>query len=113
MAQTNGVATMRETERKYEAVDDWELIDPAGLLGFATGTGPHEQNLEAVYFDTADLRLLRTGITLRRREGGSDPGWHLKLPAGTDSRHELRLPLDRSPHGPPTAGPSPNLSMTT
>ncbi|MBV8993749.1 MAG: CYTH and CHAD domain-containing protein [Pseudonocardiales bacterium] len=100
VAQRNGVTT-RETERKYEAIDDWELLDPAGLLGFASGTGPHEQDLNAVYFDTADLRLLRAGITLRRREGGSDPGWHLKLPAGQDSRDELRLPLGRSPRRPP------------
>jgi hypothetical protein len=101
VAQGNGVTTMRETERKYEAMDDWELLDPAGLLGFASGTGPHEQDLNAVYFDTADLRLLRAGITLRRREGAVDPGWHLKLPAGKDSRDELRLPLGRSPHRPP------------
>ncbi|HEX6402337.1 MAG TPA: CYTH and CHAD domain-containing protein [Pseudonocardiaceae bacterium] len=93
---------MRETERKYEAIDDLELVDPAALLGFATGAGPHEQDLTATYFDTADLRLIRAGITLRRREGGSDAGWHLKLPAGTDSRDELRLPLEGSPRRPPT-----------
>ncbi len=101
VAKGNGVTTMRETERKYEAIEEWELLDPARLLGFATGTGPHEQDLQAVYFDTADLRLIRAGITLRRREGGSDAGWHLKLPAGKDSREELRLPLSRSPRHPP------------
>jgi hypothetical protein len=46
-----------------------------------------------VYFDTSDLRLLRAGVTLRRRTGGPDEGWHLKLPAGADSRDEHRLPL--------------------
>jgi CHAD domain-containing protein len=101
VAQANGVTTMRETERKYEAIDDWQLTDPAGLLGLATGKGPDEQDLTAVYFDTADLRLLRAGITLRRREGGPDAGWHLKLPAGKDSRHELRLPLGDSRRRPP------------
>ncbi len=101
-AKGNGVTTMRETERKYEAIDDLELLDPAGLLGFASGTGPHEEDLKAVYFDTADLRLIRAGITLRRREGGSDAGWHLKLPASKDSREELRLPLGRSARRPPT-----------
>lgn len=98
----HGVTRMRETERKYEAIEGLDLLDPAGLLGFDPGTGPHEQNLEAVYFDTADLRLIRAGITLRRREGGSDAGWHLKLPAGKDSREELRLPLGRSARRPPT-----------
>ncbi|MGH3802672.1 MAG: CHAD domain-containing protein [Pseudonocardiaceae bacterium] len=101
MAKSNGVAMMREIERKYEAIEGLELLDPAGLLGFDTATGPHEQDLAAVYFDTADLRLVRAGVTLRRREGGSDAGWHLKLPAGKDSREELRLPLGRSPRRPP------------
>lgn len=101
MGKRGSVTMMRETERKYEAVDDWELVDPAGLLGFATGTGPDEQELAAVYFDTADLRLIREGITLRRREGGSDAGWHLKLPAGTDSRQEVQVPLGRGTRRPP------------
>ena len=101
VAKRNGVTRMRETERKYEAIEGLELLDPAELLGFDTGTGPHDQDLEAVYFDTVDLRLIRAGITLRRRQGGSDAGWHLKLPAGKDSREELRVPLGRSPRRPP------------
>jgi CHAD domain-containing protein len=58
--------------------------------------------MRAVYHDTADLALFRWGITLRRREGGHDEGWHMKLPvAGADgsSRDELRLPLDHGPVG--------------
>lgn len=84
----------REIERKYEAPDAGELPDPAESLGFAGELD--EQRLTAVYFDTEDLRLLRAGATLRRREGGSDAGWHLKLPAGKDTREELRLPLGRA-----------------
>jgi len=30
---------------------------------------------------------------LRRRTGGTDAGWHLKLPAGPDTRTEMREPL--------------------
>lgn len=101
MAKTDGVTTMRETERKYEAIEELELDDLSGLLGFDTAAAPREVDLEAVYFDTADLRLVRAGVTLRRRQGGSDAGWHLKLPAGTDSRDELRLPLGRSQRHPP------------
>ena len=56
---------MRETERKYEATDAVELPDPAGLFGLDTSRGAQEQNLEAVDFDTADLRLMRASITLR------------------------------------------------
>ena len=53
--------------------------------------------MRAVYHDTADLTLFRWGITLRRREGGHDEGWHMKLPvAGADgsTRDEMRLPLE-------------------
>jgi CHAD domain-containing protein len=92
---------MREIERKYEVIEDLDSLDVAGLLGVDTASGPHEQDLESVYFDTPDLRLIGAGVTLRRRQGGSDAGWHLKLPAGQDSREELRLPLGRSERRPP------------
>jgi len=84
-----------ETERKYEAPAGTAAPRLAGLPGVAGTSGPDEQLLEADYFDTADLRLLRNGITLRRRSGGGDPGWHLKLPAGKGTRREIRLPLGR------------------
>jgi CHAD domain-containing protein len=93
--------TVQEIERKYEATDTMELPDPAELLGLAADSDAEEQNLEAVYFDTADLRLARAGVTLRHREGGSDPGWHLKLPVDTDIRDEVRMPADRSRRHPP------------
>jgi CHAD domain-containing protein len=53
--------------------------------------------LRATYHDTADLRLIRWGVRLRRREGGPDEGWHLTLPvegATAGSLDEVRLPLD-------------------
>ena len=55
--------------------------------------------LSATYYDTDDLRLARWGITLRRRTGGDDAGWHLKLPVRRRERVELRLPLDDAPVG--------------
>jgi inorganic triphosphatase YgiF len=94
------VTVARETERKYDASDEVELSNPAESLGLACA-GVEEHALTAVYFDTRDLRLLRAGITLRRREGGDDAGWHLKLPAGEHSRDELRLPLDSGDRQPP------------
>jgi inorganic triphosphatase YgiF len=97
----NAIQTTRETERKYEAADEVPIPDPARLLGTDTGSAPEDQELDATYFDTADLRLARSGITLRRRQGGSDPGWHLKLPVGADSRDELRVPLGRARRTPP------------
>jgi CHAD domain-containing protein len=98
---TSAIETTRETERKYEAADGVRLPHPSRLPGLDTGQGAEDQQLEAVYFDTSDLRLANAGITLRRRTGGSDPGWHLKLPAGEDSRDELRLPLGRARRRPP------------
>jgi CHAD domain-containing protein len=86
----------RETETKYEAGPDTQLPRLDGLPGVRATRGPELQQLEAEYYDTADLRLLRAGITLRRRTGGHDAGWHLKLPAGGVSREELALPLGRS-----------------
>lgn len=49
--------------------------------------------LAATYFDTAGHDLAARRITLRRRTGGPDAGWHLKLPAGPDARTEVRAPL--------------------
>ncbi|MFC5053887.1 CYTH and CHAD domain-containing protein [Saccharothrix xinjiangensis] len=92
---------MQETERKYEAPDGVALPDLAGLPGVAAAAGPEEQRLEAVYYDTSDLRLARAGLTLRRRTGGDDAGWHLKLPVGGDTREELRLPPGRAAKHPP------------
>lgn len=82
----------RETEWKYDAAPDSALPDLAGLPRVATQTEPEDEILEAVYHDTAAFDLARAGITLRRRSGGADAGWHLKLPVGTAVRTELRLP---------------------
>jgi CHAD domain-containing protein len=82
-----------ETERKYDAPQGATLPDLADLPEVAAESDPEQQTLEAEYYDTDDLRLIRNGITLRRRTGGSDAGWHLKLPLGGDSRTEIRLPL--------------------
>jgi CHAD domain-containing protein len=82
---------VRETERKYELADGAELPGWDGLIGVQALVGPEEQSLEAVYFDTEDLRLAQAGVTLRRRLGGQDAGWHLKLPVAGDSRDEVRV----------------------
>ena len=58
--------------------------------------GPKTHQLVALYFDTPDLRLAARGITLRRRRGGTDPGWHLKLPKAKGVRQEITRPLTRS-----------------
>jgi CHAD domain-containing protein len=90
------VTRITETERKYDAPQGATLPDLADLPEVAAESGPEEQTLRAQYYDTDDLRLIRHGITLRRRTGGSDAGWHLKLPLGGDSRSEIRLPPGRA-----------------
>ena len=91
-----GAGGFIETERKYDAAAGFTLPDLAGLDGVAAVTGPQTYRLRAIYFDTADFRLAAAKITLRRRTGGTDAGWHLKLPAGVDSRREVHAPLGRS-----------------
>jgi CHAD domain-containing protein/uncharacterized protein YjbK len=86
-----------EIEHKYQAGPDLVLPDLADLPGCAAVSEPEIYELVAQYFDTDDFRLASRGITLRRREGGTDAGWHLKLP--TDSaaeRQELHAPLGKS-----------------
>ncbi|MEU4742384.1 CYTH domain-containing protein, partial [Actinosynnema sp. NPDC023658] len=94
-------SSVHETERKYEAPGGTALPDLSDLPGVAAVAGPEELKLEAVYYDTADLRLARAGLTLRRRTGGDDAGWHLKLPVGVDTREEVRLPPGRAGAHPP------------
>lgn len=82
-----------ETERKYDVDSSTVFPNLAETDGVASVGRPSAFRLEAVYFDTADLDLARSGVTLRRRTGGKDAGWHLKLPAGRDTRTEIGEPL--------------------
>jgi CHAD domain-containing protein len=91
--------TKREIERKYVFPDG---AGPGGAGRLPALTGVREgavvvaagaTELDATYYDTQDLRLARSGITLRRREGGGDAGWHLKLPVTRGVRDEVRTPL--------------------
>jgi CHAD domain-containing protein len=89
-------AEVRETERKYEFGPGAVLPSLLDLPQVARESDLGEQTLEAEYYDTDDLRLIRGGVTLRRRRGGSDAGWHLKLPVSADTRREIRVPLGRT-----------------
>jgi inorganic triphosphatase YgiF len=103
-----------EIEQKFDVDTGFRRPDFAGLnarlrgaCGDAadevTAAAPVKYMLSATYFDTADGRLAGRKITLRRRTGGPDEGWHLKLPgalaadarlpAGVSSRLEVHAPL--------------------
>ncbi len=84
-----------EVEQKFEVGQDFAIPDLHDLGGATQATAPRPavEMLVARYYDTDDLRLAAAGLTLRRRTGGRDAGWHLKLPAGADTRREVHAPL--------------------
>jgi len=84
-----------ETEQKYDAHADFVLPE----LGGRRPAEPKRIYLSATYFDTDELDLIRHQITLRRRIGGDDEGWHLKLPVRKDTRQERYAPLDEGGTG--------------
>ncbi|GAA3883547.1 CYTH and CHAD domain-containing protein [Streptomyces lacrimifluminis] len=84
--------TKREIERKYES-DDSGLPDLTGVAVVADVLDKGTAELDATYYDTSDLRLAAASITLRRRTGGHDAGWHLKLPVAPGVRDEIQVPL--------------------
>jgi inorganic triphosphatase YgiF len=82
-----------ETEQKYDADADFALPDLGDLPGSAAAAAAERYHLSATYFDTEDLSLIERKVTLRRRTGGTDEGWHLKLPVRQDTRQEVHAPL--------------------
>ncbi|MFF2232477.1 CYTH and CHAD domain-containing protein [Streptomyces anulatus] len=85
--------TKREIERKYEATDDTRLPDLTRAAGVDRTVHHGLTELDAVYYDTADLRLAADALTLRRRTGGADEGWHAKFPVAVGVRDEIHEPL--------------------
>lgn len=82
-----------EREDKYDVDADWTVPDLAEVTPADARVERHETVLTSHYFDTAQHDLLRHGITLRRRSGGTESGWQLKLPEGP-ARRELHLPAE-------------------
>lgn len=82
-----------EREVKFDVPDGWRLPAEVPLAPEGGTVRASTLRLDSTYFDTREHDLLRHGVTLRRRTGDDDTGWHLKVPSGAD-RNELRLPLD-------------------
>jgi CHAD domain-containing protein len=85
-----------EVERKFDVGESTVSPSFEGIAAVARVEKAPVQSLDALYFDTPAHDLARNKITLRRRTGGTDAGWHLKLPSGPDARTEVRAPLDAS-----------------
>ena len=87
-----------EIERKFD-VDEMTQLPPLHELpGVDRVEQAIEHQLDATYFDTADYSLAARRMTLRRRTGGDDAGWHLKMPVSSDERREIREPLGEDPN---------------
>ncbi len=104
-----------EREMKLELADDRPRPDPAeaAAAGGAGVDALSERELDATYYDTADLRLTRWGCSYRHR---SDEGWLVKLPTGGGTRlaggsdpdlvSRAEIPIDDDGHKPPGEGAS-------
>lgn len=100
--------TKREIERKYEAPvadEGFGLPDLSHVAGVSAVIDKGVVDLDAVYYDTADQRLAAAAITLRRRTGGADAGWHLKLPVSSPRAYGTRSG-PRSPTTCPATSPA-------
>ncbi len=87
---------MRKTLERELKLD----ADPGFVLPDLGGAALAPRSFTSTYYDTQDRRLLRAGITLRRRVENRAGLWQLKLPAD-EGRLELELP--GGPAGPPEA----------
>ena len=85
-----------EIETKYDVDDKVVLPELHKLPGVARVEQPVELELQAVYFDTAGFDLAVNKVILRRRTGGDDDGWHIKLPMSKGERMEIHHPLGRA-----------------
>jgi CHAD domain-containing protein len=101
---------MLEEERKFEVDDRFVMPD----LSDSAPTGGRivpvpAVTLRATYYDTADRRLARAGVSLRHRRGEAPAkAWTVKLPSDVPgTRHELSRP------GSPTDIPAELLALVT
>jgi CHAD domain-containing protein len=66
-----------------------KLRGDADILDRLDGEPLEERRFTSTYYDTADFRLARSGVTLRRRVERGRSLWQLKLPRGSAARLEL------------------------
>ena len=87
-----------EVELKFDVDAGHTAPDLRILPGVIGASAPETFQLDATYFDTENLDLAGNRITMRRRTGGHDAGWHLKRPTGiAGARRELRIGFSDAP----------------
>jgi CHAD domain-containing protein len=83
------VLVVEEREDKFEVDPDWVMPLVIGLVPDGGRLDHEVRTLDNSYFDTPGAGLRLFGVTLRRRVGGSETGWQLKVPTET-ARTELQ-----------------------
>lgn len=96
LPSADGSSRSLEIERKYDVEDATPLPDWTGIPGVVAVGRPELRALDARYLDTADQQLAHARVAVRRRTGGPDAGWHIKISA-PDGKHEWGWPLDGDP----------------
>lgn len=87
-----------EVELKFDVEAGTIAPDLRALPGVVAAREPETFTLDATYFDTDNLDLAGNRITMRRRTGGHDGGWHLKRPSViADARRELQIGFNEAP----------------
>src|SRR5918997_4995629 len=73
---------LREHEITFKVKQSWRMPDISALQPEGRTVDASTDELQATYFDTRQATLQRLGVTLRRRTGGADAGWHMKVTDG-------------------------------
>lgn len=93
MARPAGRSGKREREAKLSAWAGFTLPDLDGVISGVVASPLDDAKLTANYWDTADLRLVRSGLSLRHRAGTGENGWTVKLPEGEEGPALVRREL--------------------
>lgn len=80
---------VEEREDTFAVDPDWVMPQLKRLVPDGGRLDQEVRTLDNTYFDTPGAGLRLFGVTLRRRVGGSETGWQLKVPNGT-ARTELQ-----------------------
>ncbi|QUQ64083.1 CYTH and CHAD domain-containing protein [Kutzneria sp. CA-103260] len=83
-----------ERESKLGAPPEFQLPDLTGVVDGAVAEPAPQRTLFAHYYDSADLRLARAGVTLRYRTGEDAPVWTVKLPVSLRGSLIVRREFD-------------------
>ena len=89
--------THLEIERTYDLSADAALPDLVGAGRIMQTDTQEPFELDATYWDTQRYDLVAAHVTVRRRTGGHDAGWHIKRAESDTVRHEEHFPLTEDP----------------